>query len=142
MSDRIKEIREWYAKLVAVIEDNKLCQDRYLAYPPPTSLDVAQTYCGELLTLLTAATARADAAAWQPIETAPRDGTEVIVGVDIATVWIVRSAAFVYGHEWCEYPIEKDGWWAYENSISQELLEGMYEPTYWMPLPNPPEQTP
>lgn len=76
---------------------------------------------------------------WQDISTAPKDGTEIIVGVDVATVWIVRSARYVRADEW--YPSEPDdvdGWWSYINSVSQEQLVGIYEPTHWMPQPAPP----
>lgn len=76
---------------------------------------------------------------WVPIETAPMDGEEVIVGFDVATVWIVRSARFVRADEWCPpEPDTVDGWWAYSNSVSQELLDGLYTPTHWMPLPTLP----
>lgn len=73
---------------------------------------------------------------WQPIETAPKDGTEVIVGVDIASVWITRGAFYVA-------PGERDtpdsvGWWSYKHSVTQEKLEGMYEPTHWLPMPETP----
>lgn len=78
---------------------------------------------------------------WQPIETAPKDGTEVLVGVDIATVWIVRNASFVREDDWVPRGGCGDGWWAYNNSVTQEMLEGIYEPTHWMPLPEPPEST-
>lgn len=77
---------------------------------------------------------------WMPIETAPTDSTEIIVGVDIATVWIVRSARYEDDEDFCEN-LEEIGWWSYSNSISQELLEGIFEPTHWMPLPKPPEFT-
>ena len=76
---------------------------------------------------------------WLPIETAPKDGTEVLVGVDIATVWIVRNARFVRGEDWME-PESEDGWWAYCNSVSQEMLEGIFAPTHWMPMPDPPQK--
>lgn len=76
---------------------------------------------------------------WQPIETAPRDGTEVLVGKDIATVWIVRNARWVNANDWVPPENDEvDGWWAYRNSVTQELLEGIFEPTHWIPMPQPP----
>lgn len=77
---------------------------------------------------------------WEPIETAPKDGTEIILGKDIATVWIVRNGRWVNPDAWVP-PDEEDvgGWWCYRNSVVQEILEGIFEPTHWMPLPNPPK---
>lgn len=73
---------------------------------------------------------------WKPIETAPKDGTDIIVGVDIATVWIVRSAWY-RGPEVIEQQPdvfdESDiGWWSYIHSVTQEKLEGIFEPTHWL----------
>ena len=73
---------------------------------------------------------------WRPIETAPKDGREVIVGVDIASVWITRGAFYVA-------PGERDtpdsvGWWSYKHSVTQQKLEGIYEPTHWLPMPETP----
>lgn len=80
---------------------------------------------------------------WQPIETAPKDGTEVLVFVDCATVPIIRLASWDDGEEWEEYGAtsreDATGWWSYENSVSAEKLEGAVEPTHWMPAPEPPE---
>lgn len=77
---------------------------------------------------------------WQPIETAPKDGTEILLGVDIATVWIVRNGRWVDADDWVP-PAEDgiSGWWCYTNSVTQELLEGIYEPTHWCPMESPPE---
>lgn len=79
---------------------------------------------------------------WQLIETAPRDGTEVIVGFDIATVWIVRNARWSEGSRWKEIGHESQGeargWWSPKHSVTQVKLEGIYEPTHWIPLPTPP----
>lgn len=73
---------------------------------------------------------------WQPIATAPKDESEIIVGFDIADTWIVRSAWYRsaelivhLGGEWDETDI---GWWSYKNSVTQEKLEGIYEPTHWL----------
>lgn len=77
---------------------------------------------------------------WKPIDTAPKDGREVIVGVEVASVWITRGAFYddgsmfyIVGSERIEDAI---GWWSYENSVSQERLEGIYEPTHWAPMPD------
>lgn len=81
---------------------------------------------------------------WQPIESAPKDGTEILLGKDIASVWIVRNGRWVNWRDWCPAPTEPgeqvDGWWCYRNSVAQEMLEGIYEPTHWMPLPEPPSE--
>lgn len=77
--------------------------------------------------------------AWQPIATAPRDGTDIIVGYDFASVWIVHAA--FWNDEDCygdKLPAndEKIGWWSYiEHSVTQTLLTGDNSPTHWMPLP-------
>ena len=71
---------------------------------------------------------------WLPIETAPRDGTEVIVGFEQATVWIVRSARYVKREDWIDED-EEDGWWSYSSSITQDKLDGIETPTHWLPMP-------
>jgi hypothetical protein len=55
---------------------------------------------------------------WQPIETAPRDGTEILVwggGHDVASVW------------WQDG--DEDVWFNGDVIV---------HPTHWMPLPKPP----
>lgn len=77
---------------------------------------------------------------WQPIESAPKkDAVEVLVGVEIAGVWITRGAYWDDGNIWdlqgCKCKEDAIGWWSFENSVSQERLEGIYEPTHWAPMP-------
>jgi len=75
---------------------------------------------------------------WQPIDTAPMDGTDIIVGFDCATVWIVHVAWWRNGDEFGATP-EDRGWWSYvRGSVAQEQLDGYRTPTHWMPLPEPP----
>lgn len=78
---------------------------------------------------------------WKPIKTAPKDGTEIILGWDSASVWIVRNGWWCDGFDQFEgVYIEDDcGWWAYRHSVTQEKLEGYDSPTHWMPLPEPPQ---
>lgn len=76
---------------------------------------------------------------WKPISSAPMDGEEVLTLCRIAGVWIVRSAA------WCDGELRDDqgfssreeasGWWSYCNSVGQDKLEGLYEPTHWAEMP-------
>jgi hypothetical protein len=61
---------------------------------------------------------------WQPIETAPRDGTPVLVGWD--TGWWDADKCH------CE-----DGVWGYLNS-DMSFTPFNEQPTHWLPLPPPP----
>ena len=67
---------------------------------------------------------------WQPIETAPEDGTEVLV-----YVWVsldqkhdMAVAAWRKGM-WDILPIESKG---------KKRWREFHDPTHWMPLPGPP----
>lgn len=64
---------------------------------------------------------------WQPIDTAPRDGTEVIIfnGHGKGTIFV----GFYVGDE-----EDMEPHWARIDS-----LEIFYEPTHWHPLPQPPK---
>lgn len=63
--------------------------------------------------------------AWQPIETAPKDGdTEVLIYGALGTI----KVAWYSGGEWK---------WEYDNDMTYGST--VYRPTHWMPLPEPPD---
>ena len=70
---------------------------------------------------------------WQPIETAPKDGTDILLANDKA----VSPAGWVsdveHGAEW-EGQIGMAGWWTLNGDARP--------PTHWMPLPPPPAPRP
>ena len=64
---------------------------------------------------------------WQPIESAPKDGTWILVGADGEEVM------------WASYGIAKpwlDGW--YSTGHRSDSEGPGYTPTHWVPLPQPP----
>ena len=61
--------------------------------------------------------------AWQPIASAPKDGT-----------WLL-----LIGSRW-ELPCV--GQWSYLSNCWQDFDNAIADPTHWMPLPAPPEPTP
>lgn len=85
---------------------------------------------------------------WQPIATAPRDGTEVLTLLDVGGVHVVHIAWYRSSEEWqasgqyCggwESLAEFEGWWSYtEGAVSQSKLERHCAPTHWRPLPEGP----
>lgn len=83
---------------------------------------------------------------WQPIETAPKDGTDILVYYEFATVPIVHIAYYdtdehdLWKDQGFDNKEDKIGWWSYvQNSVSQHKLEGYSAPTHWMPLPDSPK---
>jgi len=66
---------------------------------------------------------------WQPIETAPKDGTEIWAynGEQVRMHWIT----------W-EHEGESGGMWQYADEILSDVAPDCWQPTHWMPLPEPP----
>jgi hypothetical protein len=69
---------------------------------------------------------------WQPIETAPRDGTRVL-GFDTTAFNKDQEVAVV---NW--WPNGDGGYWSLSVPGAGYLDSDEFAPTYWMPLPAPP----
>lgn len=76
---------------------------------------------------------------WQPIETAPKDGTEILILRNTVNVPIANIAFWADAEEDDGDPHFRPapaGWWSYsENSVACNLLNGYDEPQFWIPLP-------
>lgn len=59
---------------------------------------------------------------WQPIETAPKDGTKVLI-YHIRDKWMICAGHWPCNSYWSE---------SYASNIK------LNNPTHWMPLPEPP----
>jgi len=74
---------------------------------------------------------------WQPIETAPKDGTPVLVWADAAG-WsgnFARMCACYHQHQWRVYgPVLGE---PRAGNVTWQWF-GEVRPTHWMPLPDPP----
>lgn len=78
---------------------------------------------------------------WQPIETAPKDGTKILV-YEPASEYTEGGVSLVSWDSWrISYPGCRTQWdWCLPGSHQDEQggCETVY-PTHWMPLPEPPE---
>lgn len=115
--------------------------------PTPTTLyphndylkDLREKLVGEIRNLLSEA-ARENG--WRPIESAPKDGTEIIGYREDAGAFLIRYTAPVEFMTEREY--EQIGEsaeisdWFYADFLSGGRLEGDEAPTHWQPLPLPP----
>lgn len=93
-----------------------------------TGISVAET-TDAILTLI-----RAEA--WQPIETAPKEGQTVLVckanDADGNPVNKDAWGVFIQVASWWE----GDGWVVYNDLVKEKTVH--FEATHWMPLPEPP----
>ena len=71
---------------------------------------------------------------WQPIETAPKDGTQILLCQENWGPWVGW---------WGTHDGGRDDWWFLDPSVDSRdklncwlLTSG---PTHWMPLPEPPK---
>lgn len=67
--------------------------------------------------------AREEAFDWLPLETAPKDGTRVLCWNE---EWQAPESGCRYGPSWAA------------NGLAADRGGWKYQPTYWMPLPEPP----
>jgi hypothetical protein len=71
---------------------------------------------------------------WQPIETAPKDGTEFVAYCEDDEYWLIR---------WC--PNDKEdavkwagrGAWCAGKDVGEQVVVSCL--THWQPLPDPPQ---
>ena len=89
-------------------------------------------------------TAKARGSPWQPIETAPKDGSEVLVWRDDTGILLARytsCAEFLPDAElehMDEVSAIQEDWFA-ADFLSGGRLESDCAPTHWMPLPPAPD---
>ncbi len=69
---------------------------------------------------------------WQPIETAPKDGTPVLLFAPDDVPQIVVGYAY-------KHSSRADVFWIYMDEALANISPGGADPTHWMPLPTPPE---
>ena len=74
---------------------------------------------------------------WQPIETAPRDGTKVDIW-GINHLHYATPGQRIVNVAW--EPVSD--WMGNEREDWQTGRGDYFEPTHWMPLPDPPAPTP
>jgi len=80
---------------------------------------------------------------WQPIETAPTDGREILGLFLSGGIWCVRIMWYYTKEDYDllqpEGTIEENvGWWSMISSVSQHYVK----PTHWIPLPEYPADEP
>jgi hypothetical protein len=74
---------------------------------------------------------------WQPIETAPTDGTWVLLYAP-PEKWERRTGQ-MYVATWEATGYNSEPQWAYgANGYEHSFRHGVYGATHWMPLPAPP----
>ena len=70
---------------------------------------------------------------WQPIETAPKDGTDVLVcrayDADGKLMDYEAHCLFTHRAAWWD----EQGWVTYNSQITEKQV--FFEPTHWMPVP-------
>ena len=73
---------------------------------------------------------------WQPIETAPKDGTSILV---YPPTWKTKRAAIA---KWNpnRYAKNPKGYWERDDDMQRVTISRGATPTHWMPLPEPPEE--
>ena len=77
---------------------------------------------------------------WMSIDTAPKDGTDIIVMYMHIQTQIVHAAFWLNYEEGLDDP-DIEGWWTYVwTEVGRSKMEGKYSPTHWMPLPAPPKK--
>ena len=75
---------------------------------------------------------------WQPIDTAPKDGTAVLI-TNAGVGMLVRIGCFVPVQLRKRDEPTDASWWAVNDELIDEYSRPGMRPAYWMPLPEAPK---
>lgn len=70
---------------------------------------------------------------WQEIETAPKDGTWIVAVGRLRNNPLLLRACLTRWAQHTDPPVYAEGW-----SYSAPGYSDLFDPTHWMPLPDPP----
>lgn len=75
---------------------------------------------------------------WKPIETAPKDGTEILIcrAIDADGKPIKTDSFGLFVHRAAWWGEGQDEWIVYNSQPCEQ--PAFFEPTHWMPIPAPP----
>ena len=122
-----KQLAERDAALARCVDELEDCA----AFCRENGNFLASEHIKELLASLHAsAQATAKVQQWQPIETAPKDGTNILLVNRIGNV----ATGLWQGNGECE------GWWLRGGNRPNTFFNHHYGPSYWMPLPELPTE--
>lgn len=81
--------------------------------------------------------------AWQPIETAPKDGTHILLFYqgNVYSSWYEKSEEFTFVDKQGKKHTNYSYWHidSLDNNCWYDIEDEVPESCYWMPLPNPPQ---
>lgn len=73
---------------------------------------------------------------WQPIETAPKDGGDLLL-------WQPGAECSIVVGRWQSFTDadtgEQSSWWAPADSLISDVCGSLEDVSHWMPLPSPPQ---
>lgn len=105
-------------------------RDAYARDYPMRTADMHRENCDCLRCAMDALTAALDADGWRPIETAPKDGTSILV-CDVKSDSVDQV-------EWST-EFDDDGMWHATGGKRKTGNSLGYQAKLWMPLPRPPK---
>ena len=82
---------------------------------------------------------------WQPIETAPKDGTPILCvrgHCQPVVAWFETFPEPLLDGDQTKWRWREAGDFVSDNSWREDWHGTLYEPTHWMPLPAPPSLPP
>jgi len=72
---------------------------------------------------------------WQPIETAPKDGSSILV---YPPTWGSKACS-IASFEDDKYANKPRPYWRRDDDLGRSTISRGIPPTHWMPLPEPPK---
>ena len=120
-------IKTWHDRIME-LEDGVIVTEPHVTRYMQAEID-------ELRAAVKSLAKDAEARDWQPIETAPKDGTAVLVSPG---TWSDRSASIA---KWKsdKYAKKPRPYWSRDDDLGRVTLSRERQTTHWMPLPPPPQ---